>query len=359
MNVLITSPSLDITKNVSGISSVVNNIVENSNCTFYHLKVGKEDNRNRNIIWIVEQLILPIRTFYYLIIYKIDLFHINSPLSHLAIVRDFILLVTGKLCNKLILLHIHGGLYLIKSPKNKFLKKVLIFYFSKADQIIVLSEYEKRMISEHYMISENRISVLENCVTHIKYLKKINDTNIVRIIFLGRIESDKGIYDILTGLKLLKNRRNDFEFYLYGEGSEKDKIIDEFSATMKNKFFYGGIVSGIEKDNAFYNANIFLLPSESEGLPIALLEAMSYGNIALVTDVGSVGTVIQHGYNGFFVKKNNPKDLFQKLDMIIDLIKDNKTSHISQNAVNTIEKQYNCIQYKKKLGNIYLNIISE
>lgn len=360
MNILITSPSFNTKKNVSGISSVAQGIVNNINIRFIHLIVGKEDSKKRNLTWALAQLKLPLTMIYKLITIRINLIHINAPLDTLAIFRDFVLLCISKLFNIKIILHFHGGAYLLKSPKSKLFKRFLIFYFSKADHVIVLSDFEKIIISKNYLISYDHISTLENCVNFHNYSLKNDDSNIVRIIFLGRIVNTKGIVDIINAVKMLNKQRKDFEFYLYGIGPEKDMVVKELKYILGDRFSYKGIVSGENKDIAFLNSHIFLLPSISgEGLPIALLEAMNFGNIVIVTNDGSMGTVVINGYNGFIVEKKDPSGLFNKLNNIIDLIKVGKANNISLNAVNTIKNKYNCIEYYEKLKSIYLKQASE
>ena len=357
MNILITAPSLDTKNNVSGISSVVNNILATTELKYIHFEVGKQDKERRNIKWVLKQFSLPINLFIVFFRNKIDLFHLNAPLNKLSVIRDFSLLIIAKICRKKTILHFHGGEFLIKIPESKILFNFLKLYFRLGDKIITLSSYEKELVNKNYGISLEKIVPLENCVIPLENIKKEKKEKI-RIIFLGRIVESKGINEIIISMKKLYDFRKDFEFYLYGTGPLENKIVDELNTYMNDSFKFIGIISGKEKDEAMIKSDIFILPSlNGEGLPIALLEAMNTENICIVTDDGSMATVITNNENGFIVEKGNCNDLFDKLNKSIDLIlTENKTIPI--NAKNTILEKYNSSIYSKKLKEIYTELLS-
>ena len=81
-------------------------------------------------------------------------------------------------------------------------------------------------------------------------------------------------------------------------------------------------------------SDIFILASHFEGLPMALLETMAVGIVPVVTDVGSIKSVVQHGVNGVIVNKKDSKDLYEKLK---EIMSDPALFRVlSNNARNTI-----------------------
>lgn len=357
LNILITAPSLNTKNNVSGVSSVVNNILETTELNYIHFEVGKQDKEKRDLKWILKQFYLPINLFIVFFSNKVDLFHLNAPLNKLSVIRDFLLLIVAKIFRKKTILHFHGGEFLIKVPKSKMLFNFLKFYFKLGDKIITLSQYEKELVNKNYNIPLEKIVPLENCVIPLENIKKEKKEK-ARVIFLGRIVESKGINEIIISMKKLYDYRKDFEFFLYGTGPLENKIIDELNTYMPDSFKFKGIISGKEKDEAMIKSDIFILPSlHGEGLPIALLEAMNTENICIVTNDGSMATVIIDNKNGFIVKKGDSEDLFNKLNTSIDLIlTENKT--ISKKAKDTILEKYNSSIYSKKLKEIYTELIS-
>jgi glycosyltransferase involved in cell wall biosynthesis len=353
MKILITAPSLDTTKNIGGISSVVANILSTSKLNYIHFIVGKSDSQGRNFIWLFNQLILPFSLAKALLFNKIDILHLNSPLDYLSIVRDFVLLLTAKSLGSKIILHLHGGQFMSYPPSNWLLLTYLRFYFFCANHIIVLSDLEKNFLIKNYKLSSLNITVLENCVVIPQILPQ-QIKKIPRIIFLGRIVERKGIRNIVEAICKLSQIRSDFEFYLYGSGFETNYAIEELTPLLPDTFKYIGVVADEKKFEAYAQADIFLLPSLfGEGLPMALLESMSYGVIPIVTNDGSMSTVVENGKNGFLVEKNNSEQLFEALNYSLDVILSDRGSQVRLSAIETIKSKYNCYDYANRLEQIY------
>lgn len=356
MNILITAPSLDTKYNVSGISSVVNNILAASDENYIHFSVGKKDGQKRNIMWILDQFTLPFKLMHALSKNKIDILHLNAPLNNLAIVRDFVFLSVAKMMGVKVLLHLHGGKYLKTIPKNKWLYRYLKRYFNSAGHVVVLSTLEKDLLLQNYNINAEKITPIANCVI-LPDIKHKKSHEKARIIFLGRIVESKGVFDIVKALSQLIIERSDFEFFLYGTGPEEDRLNVQFSQALNDNFQFKGIVSGNAKSEAFLEADIFLLPSHyGEGLPIALLESMSYGVIPIVTDDGSMATVIEDGINGYMVDKNNSLQLYNILNELIEKFNSGSIDLLQKKAIATIREKYDCQYYTIKLNRIYEKI---
>ena len=78
-------------------------------------------------------------------------------------------------------------------------------------------------------------------------------------------------------------------------------------------------VDGHEKEALFKQSDIFILPSYSEGFPLSVLEAMSYGLPLIVTPVGALPEVLKEGENCFFVKPGSVSDLTRALTQLFEL----------------------------------------
>lgn len=353
MKILITAPSLDTSKNVGGISSVVANILSTSKLDYIHFVVGKRDSQGRNFIWLLNQVILPFKFFMTLLFNKVDILHLNAPLDYLSIARDFVLLLTAKSLGTKIILHLHGGQFMGYPPRNWLLYTYLRFFFFCADQIIVLSGLEKKFLIQNYQLSPLNISCLENCVVVPQILPRQIKTT-PRIIFLGRIVERKGIRNVVEAICKLRQIRSDFEFYLYGAGPETNYAVGELKQHLPDTSKYIGVVADETKSAAYSHADIFLLPSLfGEGLPMALLESMSYGVIPIVTNDGSMATVVENGKNGFLVEKNDSAQLFEVLNHLLDVLSSDRGTQLRLSAIETIKSKYNCCDYAARLEQIY------
>lgn len=352
LKILITAPSLDESKNVSGISSVVRQIVAHGNFDYKHFSAGKKDGEKQNARWIFKQTILPFDFFQTIKREKIDVVHINTALNPLSILRDFALVKAANFARIPVLLHIHGGKFLAQEFDNNFLKKVTGKMLRAADEILVLSRLEKEIIEARLQNPE--IKYLENAVPveDVTATGKIENS----IIFLGRLHESKGLHEIIEAVRTLKNEKIDFTFRAFGAGDLQDFFVPEMKKTLGDKFYFGGVIAGKAKQNELAQSDIFVLPSRyGEGLPMALLEAMAAKNIVVVSEMASIGAVVKDNVNGFLVEPKNVLQLTAALRKILLNKIDEET--IRKNARETIKANFNLQNYIEKLENIYETIV--
>ena len=351
MNVLITAPSLDFSQNVNGISTVVQAIIyHNDKHKYYHYLLGRPDKEQKKmflIIQIIKQLTLfPV----FLKKNKIMIVHQNLPFNQKGVLREFVINLWCLLFNVPVILHIHGGALLMNGTPNKFLLKLSEILLNNSKLVIVLSEIEKESLIINY--NYHHAKVLNNSIDTSQYCK-IRDfkNDKPTLLFLGRIHESKGVLDIITAFKLL---RNDFEFkfILCGIGPLQDLFVTDCQKILGNDFEYLGIVSGADKLKVIGRSDYFLLPSRyGEGLPMALLETMSAGVVPVVTDDASMKFVVQHLDNGILVNKYDPQDLYEKMKIILSDA--TLYNSLSENAVKTVKDHFDIDNYIVQLNELY------
>ena len=354
MRILITAPSLDENKNVSGISTLVREIIKHGNAEFYHFQAGRGDDDNINLGWILQQILLAPRFLWTIYREKIDLVHINTALVPLSIVRDAVLTFTARLANRPVLLHPNGGRFLMEDFTNRPLAWTTEKMFRSAGKVLVLSEHEKTSITNRWQNLDVRI--LPNAIATDKVPNVERDlTNEKTIIFLGRIHESKGLHEIIETCRILKAENFNFQFNCFGAGALKDFFIAEMSKILGEKFYYGGVVAGAEKWKRLAESDVFLLPSRyGEGLPLAMLEAMAARCVVVASDVASVRAVIKDGENGLIVEPYNTAQVVDKLKFLLTGEAD--WENLRRNARETIEEDFAITDYVVKLENLYREI---
>lgn len=200
----------------------------------------------------------------------------------------------------------------------KFGEKMAVKY---ADEIIVLSENVKKYFESTY----NRETVfIPNGVSEPKILKpelikeKYNIAKDEYILYLGRMVPEKGIHYLIDAFREIKT---DKKLIIAGGASDTDSYYQEIKEKAKNddRILFTGFVQGQELEELFSNAYIYCLPSDLEGMPLSLLEAMSYGNCCLTSNIDECSEVVED--KGVTFQKSNVEDLKCQLDK---LIKDEK-----------------------------------
>lgn len=324
--VLIISESL---KGKGGVISVVKTYEKYYN-SFNHVSSTSQKNIFHKIFTF---FCCFVRVFYYLSFKDIQIVHIHTA-SYGSFFRKSILVNFIKLWNKYIILHIHGAGF------KDFYKKNNVFNFipktlNKVDTIIVLSKSWQTYFSK---ITKSRIIILENIVDAPKSITKEQyiEGRKIHFLYLGIIGDRKGIFDLL---KLLKDHKDEFQdkviLHIGGNGEidRLNKYIEENK--LQDIVIYEGWVSGEQKEHLLQQSNIYILPSYNEGLPISILEAMSYKMPIISTEVGGIPEVVFNGENGFLSAPGDLSKLYQAINYFVqypDMIEEmgNKSFKIVQ-----------------------------
>ncbi|MGL6108247.1 glycosyltransferase family 4 protein [Romboutsia sp.] len=209
-----------------------------------------------------------------------------------------------------------------RSKWSNFAKKYILFgekvAVKYADHIVVLSKNVQNYFKDTY----NRETVfIPNGIEKPEYRESriiTENWNIKKdeyILFLGRIVPEKGIMDLVDAFKLVES---DKKLVIAGGSSDTDEFMKELQekASGDERIIFTGFVQGEALEELYSNAYIYTLPSTLEGMPISLLEAMSYKNCCLTSDIKECTEVIQDTGVSFSI--SNMNDLKNKLQMLCD-----------------------------------------
>ncbi len=349
MRIVITAPSLDESRNVSGISTVVRQIIEFSPHEFVHFKAGREDGERLGARWAARQATLPFRFYSRLRRIRPDLVHINTALTDRSIWRDMFLAEAAKRARVPIVLAVHGGKYLVEAPDDPKVERAARRLLGSAASVVVLSSTEKASLERRWPGLDIRI--LPNAVPiRDEPARSVNDTPVV--IFFGRLHESKGLNEIVKASAELLNAGYEFRFRCFGDGPEREAFLSRISAVLGDRFEYGGVVGGTDKFKALDSADIFLLPSlYGEGLPMALLEAMASGCLVVASEMASVAEVIVDGVNGYLIEPGNTAQLVERMKHVLN---DKKGwESIRKEAMRTVRDRFSIAEYVDRLDTIY------
>lgn len=356
-SVIITAPSLDPTQNVSGVSSVAMFIIENNReWEYHHFQLGKPD-KERGLLTRVMRVLNSYKEWKRFIDEREDaIIHYSFPLSAPSILRDPWFMNYALKRNRKMVVHIHGGLFLT-APKIPFYLNVLLMWvFSWDVPFIVLSEMEKEILQRRF--GAKRVEVLANCpqmpqTPSSPPLSPQGERSCLTLGYLGRIEPNKGMTELLEACWKLKREGVKFKLRFAGKEAKEGEYLPLFEKLNEDgEFFeYVGLVSGEQKDEFLKSLDVFVMPTYFEGLPMSLLECMAYGAVPVVTNVGSISDVMHDDVNGVFIATKD-------VDSIVAAIKrlDNNCTllhRLSVSAVDTINSNFSPKKYVKQLNGIY------
>ena len=197
----------------------------------------------------------------------------------------------------------------------KFGEKMAVKY---AEKIIVLSKGVQKYFKDTY----NRDTVfIPNGVNK----PEIRKSNIIKknygldkndyILFLARIVPEKGLHYLIEAFKQLNTNK---KLVIAGGASHTNEYLEKIKEMVKDdkRIIMTGFVQGQELAELYSNCYLYCLPSDIEGMPLSLLEAMSYGNKCLISNIEENTQVVEDKAITF--EKGNVQDLKEKLEKILE-----------------------------------------
>ena len=220
-----------------------------------------------------------------------------------------------------------------------------------ADEIIVLS----KSVQEYFRNTYNReTKFIPNGVNRPKSQKadlikkeyglKKDDY----ILYLGRIVPEKGEHYLVEAFKKI---HTDKKLVIAGGASDTDEYMEKLkkSAAEDDRILFTGFVQGRLLEELYSNAYVYCLPSDLEGMPLSLLEAMSYGCCCLTSDIAECKEVVED--KAVLFKKGNVQDLKDKLQFLCD--HEHNVENYKINAANFVCKKYNWDKVVEQTEKLY------
>lgn len=206
-----------------------------------------------------------------------------------------------------------------------------------ADSVIALTEDMKQAMQSIYI---RDIAVVPNGIELKKYMSKA-PVNLIkgsekRILFVGRLYPVKGVQYLLQAMKIIHEEMPDVKLILVGDGEEREHLESlTDSLEIKECVEFAGRAPHEEVQDYMNQAEVFVLPSLSEGFPVTILEAMACGLPIVATRVRGVPDIVEEGINGYLVDTKNPEQIARALLKILG--NEQLGKDISKNNIEKVE----------------------
>ncbi len=249
-----------------------------------------------------------------------DLVLIPISQSTIGFIKDSIFILIAKFYKRKTLLHLRGSDFrnwLFKT--NKLNQWYVRLCLNTTNGIIVLGQNLRPIFKNLY--EEDKIFVAPNGSNY-TIPPRTRESNIVRILYLGNLQSSKGIEDVIDAIVLLqKSHANKFELEVIGGWRKENikqkclRIIDD----SKLPVHFTPPELSKNKLQELSNADIFVFPPrEPEGHPWVIIEAMAASLPIISTNQGAIIESVENGKNGFIVASANPQSIAEKMAIFID-----------------------------------------
>lgn len=350
---------------IGGISTLVEMIVPvlRSHVDLCYLStVGDRPLKNSgvlslgNILLVISQYY---RFLYALYRFKPQVIHVQTS-QGIAWLKDTFFILVGKAIGRQIVVHVHAADF------DEFYKKghpVWKWYTRRvlnlADVVIAVSPEWRNYLAN--ILPIHKIYSFTNCINAEVLLPPSSPQSkngVPKALFLGSVGPRKGAFDLLEALGLLRSRGVVLKVWIAGY-EEREGYLDLARARLEALQLEDvcelvGTVVGLKKAQLLSEANLFVLPSYHEGLPMAILEALAAGLPVITTPVGGIPEVVRDGYNGFLIPPGNVETLADKLAVLASDAHLRKV--MGQHSREIVERELDVKPYVERLVTLYESI---
>ncbi len=254
------------------------------------------------------------------------LLHKETDLVHIhisdggSILRKSIIAAIALLFQKPVLMHAHGSVFHINYSKlPKWAQQSIARIFSQCQGWIALTSFWKDFYIANLGLDKKRVFILLNPTELPKELPNRINSSKIKLVFLGRVGQRKGTFDLINAFaNLPDNLKSNSELIIAGDGEihQGRQLVEQLHLTEQIKFL--GLINAQQRDLLLTAADIYVLPTYNEGLPLALLEAMSWGLPVITTPVSGIPDVVVSSKNGLLITPGNIQQLSEAIQLLME-----------------------------------------
>ena len=236
-----------------------------------------------------------------------------------------------------------------------FTKLTAKIIMKNADSLLALTENMKQKMRE---MCDRDISVVPNGIDLERF--KISSggkkgDSAKTIIFVGRLHPVKAVQYLIEAMAIIHQEMPDVKLVIVGDGAERSRL-EELAERLdlKSCIQFAGQVPQERIPQVMHQADVFALPSLTEGFPVVLLEAMAAGLPIVATNVGGIPDIVEDGVNGYLVNAKSPDEMAEKILMLMQ----NSVMREKISANNReIAKRYGWDAVTAILERVYQNVL--
>jgi glycosyltransferase involved in cell wall biosynthesis len=351
IRVLMVGPALDVRGGVSSLESLIFKFAP-CNVELRHVATMRDVGKAAKA-WVFVSAVAR----FIIALPKADIIHFQFSIGA-SVWRKSILTAIARPFGKPCVLHAHGAEFHEFFPRlPSLLQRWIVRWLKGSQRLIVLSESWKRYYLLTFALPEERLEILPNAIELPVQVPHRVSKPTKNLLYLGRYEHRKGPLRLLNALRLLPEEvLKQTHLVMAGDG-DVESVRREVSAHgLEQRVTVLDWVNAEQRNSLLAGADVFVLPSLNEGLPMSILEAMSWGIPVVTSPVGGIPEVVQDGFNGFLVP---PEDIPALANALRRLIEDEPLRlQMGANARVSVE-HLDIRRYWEKLEGIYRAVLSE
>ena len=252
--------------------------------------------------------------------------------------------------------HLHGGEYRkYFANADEATKRRVRRFFRRAAQVVVLGSVWRDFIISEDLADARRVHVLHNAAPHPRLAQKSSEDGRVRILFLGVLGPLKGVPQLVEALARISATRP-WRAVLAGDGDVAGIRAAVAAHNLNATVAVPGWVDAPGVERLLADADILVLPSFAENLPMSVIEAMAAGLAVITTPVGAIPDIIRHGETGMLVAAGDVAGLAEAISTLVS--QDTERRRLGSNAKAFHDRHLEIGQYSRRLVQIWRNAAS-
>ena len=237
----------------------------------------------------------------------------------------------------------------------------------EATEVIVNSNYMKGHVQGLFGLPFDKISVIPNGINLNNFTGIDRDYDFRRrfamdnekiILYVGRLVYEKGVQHLISAMPKILENYHDSKLVIAGKGGMIDELKSQVdSMGLSNKVYFTGYLNQKEVQKMYKCADVAVFPSTYEPFGIVALEAMLAGIPTVVSDIGGLNEIVEHGVNGMKSYTGNPNSI---ADSVLSLLFDPQLAmNVTKNAKNKVKDEFNWQKIAQDTYYIYELAISK
>ena len=257
---------------------------------------------------------------------KPDIVHLNPSLDLRSFFRDGLFILQSKLRGSQVLVFFRGWQELFEEKVTGKLKWLFNVTYGRADRFIVLAKSFSDRLSEWGItvpVDLGTTTVNDDLLDGFSIDEKVNslvNMQETRLLYLARLEPEKGILELLTAVDTLLNRGMLLTLTIAGDGPAMNRVCAQVSSMgqYQSKINIVGYVRNQEKTDLLTSHHIFCFPTQyGEGMPNSVLEAMAFGMPVITCPVGGLADFFEDGVMGALLGTKEPGLIAESITRLV------------------------------------------
>jgi glycosyltransferase involved in cell wall biosynthesis len=274
--------------------------------------------------------------------------------ERLSLLRKSLLILACRAMGLPVVLHLHAAqLHHFYRSLPTPLKTLTRWVFGQADACVVLGESSRGFVTQELAVAQARVHVLINGVPEPTCARR-QPGAVQRVLFVGNLSRRKGVQDFLDALASAGLDRQLTEVQLAGGGDVRAYRRRARALGLQGWVHFEGWASQSRVSELMAQADVLVLPSYDEGLPLVILEALSHGLAVICTPVGEIGSTLQDGQQALFVPPGDVQALAAQLRRLLGDAA--LREHLERQGRAMYEAQFSMRRFFEGVARIHLQV---